>query len=132
MRLADERHHVMLAGRIQFDVLDQDHLLVLFLEHRTPEDFRSVLLVSVCQELQSLRHSLRSLYKSFALRVFAQQLEYFLIVCRYGSSCRFVVALVFCIGHFIWFLCQKDAFFRGGMVLAPWHHREIHINFVQK
>ena len=71
MRLADERHHMMLAGRIQLDVLDQDHLLILFLEHRAPQDLSSVLLASMCQELQSLRHSLRSLYKSFALRVFA-------------------------------------------------------------
>ena len=80
MSLADERHHMVLTGRIKLDVLDKDHLLVFFLEHCASKYLSTVLLRAVSEELEGLGNALRGLYKSLSFRIFTEKPEDFPIV----------------------------------------------------
>ena len=95
MGFADERHYMMLACRIQFDVLDQNHLLILFLEHGTAQNLRTVLHAAVGQELQCLGNPFRCLYQAFTLWIFSQKSEYFpVVICNCLGSCLIVYLLL--------------------------------------
>ena len=80
--LADEWQHMVLAGRIEFNVLDEDHLLVLLVENGGLDDLNSVLGIALRHELHSLRHPLRCLQQSFPLNVLTEKLQYFPDVSR--------------------------------------------------
>ena len=82
MRLADEWHEMVLAGRVQLYVFHKDHLAVVLPEERAAENFRSVLPVSLGQELQGFGNPLRGLQQPFPVRVFSQQPEDFTIMRR--------------------------------------------------
>ena len=75
VRLAEERQQVVLAQRVDFDVLDDHHLPVFFAEHRRAQDLRRVEIVAVGQELQRLGDAFRRLGKPFARGILAQVLE---------------------------------------------------------
>lgn len=86
MSLADERHDVVLACGIQLYVLHQHHLLVFLFEDRPADDFRTVLPVSLREELERLRHPLGSLDKPLPVRILSQQPEYLpVMLCNLGS-----------------------------------------------
>ena len=63
MSLAEEREHVMFAHRIHFDVLDDNHLLILLLEHGAAEDCLGILIIALEKELHRLGDTLGSLDK---------------------------------------------------------------------
>src|SRR5690606_14348831 len=73
MCFTKEGQHVMLAHRIDFDVLDYYHLAVLFFKHGTAQYMSSIKVIAVCQELQSFGYALGSFNQSFAVWVFAQR-----------------------------------------------------------
>lgn len=75
MALAYEGEHVVLACAVQVDVLYQDHLLVLLVEHGALDYLDTIFTVSLGKELQTLRDTLGCLYKSLSVRVFAQEDE---------------------------------------------------------
>src|SRR5690606_33744333 len=70
MRLADDRHHMVLAMRMERDVLYEDEIVIAadFLENRT-EDFFRAFRIACEQFLISLCHTLRRSQNAFALRV---------------------------------------------------------------
>ena len=65
----------MLAEGIEFDVLDDDHLLVFLIENRRADDLDPVLGIALGQELHGLRDPLRGLLQAFPLRVFPEEPE---------------------------------------------------------
>ena len=97
--LADEGAHMMLAHRVEFDVPDYDHLLVLLVENGLLYNLSAVLLVSLGHELERFRDTLGGLHEPLALRVFAYQAEYLLDVDGYLGSHFFVVDFFFRIWH---------------------------------
>ncbi len=91
VRLAEKRQHVMLAQRIDLDVLDDHHLLVFFLEHRRAQNFRRLEIVAVGQELQRLGHALGRLLQ--ALRASGSSPRS-LRMARYFSAMRRIAARI--------------------------------------
>ena len=75
MRLAKERQHMVLAERIERDVLDHHHLAVVLFEQSTTQDLLSTLLVALGEELHSFAHTHRSLLQALTLGVFAHKLQ---------------------------------------------------------
>src|SRR5690606_30777337 len=73
MCFTKEGQHVMLAHRIDFDVLDYYHLAVLFFKHSAAQYMSSIKIIAMCQELQSFGYALGSFNQSFAVWVFAQR-----------------------------------------------------------
>ncbi len=73
--LAVERQHVVLAERVELDVLDQHHLLVLLAEHGRADDFERVFVVALGEERHRLGHPFGRLQKPLARRVLAQQTQ---------------------------------------------------------
>ena len=57
MSLSVEREKMVFAHGIEFDVAHQDHLLVLFVEHRASDDLCSVLCISLREELEGLGYA---------------------------------------------------------------------------
>ena len=80
MGLAVERQHVMLAKRVEFDVLDQHHLPVFFAERRRADDLERILVVTFRQERHGLSHAFGGLEQPFARGVFPQQAQDFRIM----------------------------------------------------
>ena len=99
MSLAYERHYMMLAGRIEFDVLDKDHLLILFVEHGTAKDSRSILACAMSKELKRLGHTLGCLDQSLTFRIFAEKPEDFPVMFSNRSRCLLIVSFFFQICH---------------------------------
>src|SRR5690606_38229771 len=58
MCFTKEGQHVMLAHRIDFDVLDYYHLTVLFFKHSAAQYMSSIKVIAMCQELQSFGYAL--------------------------------------------------------------------------
>ena len=74
MSLAEERQHVVLAEGKEVDILDNDHLLIIFLlEHGGAEDGLGVFAVAFCQKLHRFSYSQRGFQQSLALGVFSQE-----------------------------------------------------------
>src|SRR5580704_11314583 len=78
VHFAEEWQQVVLAQAEHFYVFDDDHLVVIDGEERAFEQGLGVFGVAAGQELQGLVNSLRSLLKTFAVRVFAQADDHFL------------------------------------------------------
>ena len=97
--LTDERHHVMLAGRVEFDILHEHHLLIFLLEHCTTKNLRPILMRTMRQELKSLCDTLRCLDQTLTLRILSQELKNLLIMCRNRCSCLLVVVLYLIVCH---------------------------------
>ncbi|MNG23366.1 hypothetical protein D3C84_1079620 [compost metagenome] len=89
MGLADERQQVVLAQRIQLDVLDQHHFAVVGAEQRAVGDFFQGLLVAAAEVLHGLGGALGGVEQAFAGRVFADLAEDCRVVLfqGHGSSC---------------------------------------------
>ena len=71
MSLSVERQHVVFAEREKVDVLDNDHLRVVFAEECLSQHFVGILLVALRQKLHGLSHTHRSLLQALAVGVFA-------------------------------------------------------------
>ena len=61
MSLAIEREHVMLAHRVEIDILHYDHVVVGLMEKCLLEYRLRILAITLCKELHSLSHAERSL-----------------------------------------------------------------------
>ena len=57
MAFANERKHVVLAHREEFDVLHNDHLLVFFVKNRRFDNLFPVLAIPLGEKLEGLGHS---------------------------------------------------------------------------
>lgn len=57
--LSEEWHHMVLTSREQLDVLDEDHLLVLFRKQGRLDYLDTIFLVALGEELDSLGHPFR-------------------------------------------------------------------------
>ena len=75
MGLAMEWEHVMLAERVELDVLDEDHLVVILGEDGTVQDIRHGLVGAGRQEGEGLGHALRGLQEAFPARVLADGMQ---------------------------------------------------------
>ena len=111
MGLADERQHVVLAQGEEFDVLDDDHLVVRLVEDGRLHDGGAVLPIPLCQELPGLRHPFRRLDESLPLRILSEQFQDGLYM-RCEFICRlFVVFFYLSVRHGIVFvangLCKR-------------------------
>ena len=75
----------MFAEGEEINVLHNDHLVVFLLKEGICQHLVGILIVAAGEYLHRLGYAHRSLDKSFALCVFTQELQYFLIV-----SCEFI------------------------------------------
>ena len=111
MSLADEGAHMVFAHRVQLDILDDDHLLVLLVKNGLLDDLGAILLIALGHELQRFRHSLGGLHEPLAHGVLSDEAEDLLDVGRNLRSHFFIVNLFFCIWHRIcsifFYLCGK-------------------------
>ncbi len=82
MGLADEGQHVVLAQRVQLDVLDDDHLVIVRGEQRAVDDLFQAAVVTAAQVLHRLCRALRRIAQTFALRVFTHPGQYFAVMTR--------------------------------------------------
>ena len=101
MGLPDEWHDMMFAGRVQFDVLHENHLAVVFVEHCAAKYLGSVLMLAMSKELQGLRYPLRGFDKTFTLRIFAKKAQDFLIMFSYLSGNVLAVDFILYVCHFV-------------------------------
>ena len=65
----------MLAQGEEFDVLDDDHLIVRLIEDGGLHDGGAILSVALRQELPGLRHALRRIDEPFPLRILSEQFQ---------------------------------------------------------
>src|SRR5262249_982080 len=73
VRLAEEGQEMMLAQRVEVDVLDQHHLVVVvFRENRPVQDLADILLVARREEVQHRLHAGGCLLQPLALGVLAK------------------------------------------------------------
>ena len=96
---AVEGEHVVLAERIELDVLDQHHLLVLLAEGGRADDFQRVGLVALREERHRLGHPFGGLDESFARRVLAQQAQNLGVVVLEGFDSFDVETLLLDVSH---------------------------------
>ena len=75
MGLPDERQHVVLAQGEEFDVLDDDHLVVGLVENGGLHDGSAILSVTLCQELPGLGHPFGRFDESLPLRILSEQFQ---------------------------------------------------------
>ncbi|MCY1527335.1 hypothetical protein D9M68_623990 [compost metagenome] len=80
MRLADKRQQVMLAQRVQLDVLDDHHLIVVGGEQRAVDHFFQALLVTMTKIPHGLGGTFRRVQQAFALRIFTHAQKYLPVV----------------------------------------------------
>jgi hypothetical protein len=73
--LAEERKHVVLAERVELDILHEDHLIVIFGEDGTVQDVCRGLGGAGRQEREGLGHTLRGLEEAFPQRVLADGVQ---------------------------------------------------------
>ncbi|MNV99290.1 hypothetical protein D3C71_1946340 [compost metagenome] len=80
---------MVLAQRVQLDVLDQHHLTVIGAEQRAVGDLFQGLLVTAAEVLHGLGSALGGVEQAFAGRVFAELTEDCRVVLfqGHGSSC---------------------------------------------
>jgi hypothetical protein len=72
MGLADEGQQVMFAQRVQLDVGDDDHFIVVGGEQRAVDDLFQVLFIAVTQVLHGLGRALGGVEQAFAVGVFTE------------------------------------------------------------
>ena len=75
MGLAVEGQHVVLAKGVEVDVLDDDHLAVVFLELGLIEYLYGIFVVATCEVGHSFCHTEGGLQQAFALGVFTDEGE---------------------------------------------------------
>ena len=75
MHLTEEGEHVVLTEGVEVNVLDDDHLAIVLLEHRRAKDLLRGLRHTLRQEAHRLAHPFGGLDETFSLRILAQQLE---------------------------------------------------------
>ena len=80
MRLADEGQQVVFAQRVQLDVLDDHHFIVVGGEQGAVDDFLQAALVTAAQVLHGLGGARWRIPQPLALGVFAEAGEYVAIV----------------------------------------------------
>ena len=73
MRFADEGEHMVLAEGEEFDVLDDDHVVVGLLEEGAFDDGLPVLEIPLRKELHGLGHTFRCLLQPLACGILSQQ-----------------------------------------------------------
>jgi hypothetical protein len=82
MHFSEKRQPMMLAKRIEINVLDHHHLTVILLkESRTQYSLR-VFVIPFAQELKCLPNPMRRLQQTFAVRVFP-----YLTECCFNGFC---------------------------------------------
>ena len=75
MHLANKWQQVVLAHRVQLDVLDDDHFVVIRIKHRVIEDFFEGLCVALGQKLEGGRGAFGCLQQAVSLGVFTGALN---------------------------------------------------------
>ena len=73
--LADKRQHVMLAHRIQLNILHNNHFVVVRFEHSAIDDIVDVQLIAVGQEGEGLGRAIRCVYESVPFRILPNSLK---------------------------------------------------------
>ena len=107
VRLADEGQQVMLAGAEELDVLDEDHLLVFFVEHGGADDLLPVLGITLGQVLEGLGDALGRLEEAFAAFILAQQAQDLFDMARNLLCDRAVVTVVLPVRHGVFFGLER-------------------------
>ncbi len=72
---AEEGKHMVLTHGVHVNILDNDHLLVFFLEFGSINDIARIVAVSHRHVMKGLCHPDRCLFKTFPLGVFTKQLQ---------------------------------------------------------
>jgi len=70
MTFTEKGQEVMLTERIELNIFDDDHLIVIGFEYRAIDDFIDIVLIPLRQVLKGLRGALRSFLKTLSGNVF--------------------------------------------------------------
>ncbi len=92
MGLADERQHMVLAQRVQLDVLDDHHLVVVGVEQCAVDDLVQRLVIAVAEKLHGLGGALRCALEAITLRLLSQVGEDVEVVFRQFFQAHVVVS----------------------------------------
>ena len=106
MRFPEKRQHVVLAQRVELDVLYHYHLPVVLLKKCRAQNGFGVFLVTLCQELECLANAPRGLEQTFAMRVFARKRKHGNYVFAYLPGQRLVWSKIF-LSHCFTFMCSS-------------------------
>ncbi len=90
--LAEERQDMVLAHRIELDVLDHDDTRSVVIEQCLMDDGINIGTITRSQIIERLGRPDRSLQQTFTRTVFAQQAYYFLNVISYQINFFFIVS----------------------------------------
>ncbi len=128
VRLADEGQHVVLAERVELDILDDHHLVVFRGKYRLVHDLFQGLPVTLGQELNRLRCPLRRLEQPLARHVLAHPVDDLVITVGYGMRILFTHPLAldsFCLAGSIAYSgrCTRIPQGNGGQIHRPTQHR---------
>ncbi len=85
MCLPKERKHMMLAKRVQFNILHNHHLAIALMKFGAVQNILRVHAIALCDELHRLCNALRCLQQAFPLRVFTHRRQYTVIAFGKGG-----------------------------------------------
>ena len=75
MRLAVEGDHMVFTHRIEFDILDDNHLFVLLLESRRQQNLFRILRITLRQEAHRFGHPFRGFQQPFTIGILSQKFQ---------------------------------------------------------
>ena len=76
MRATDERQHMVLAQAVEFDIADNDHLIVIHVKKRFIDHCNRIRAVTGQQFLKHARNPFRRFYQSLPFRVLADSFQH--------------------------------------------------------
>ena len=82
---------MVLAEGVELDILHDDHLLVVLVEHGASKDFFRLKIVAIGEEKHRLCNTFRALNQAFTCRIFTQQFKYGFIVLRHLGDTFLIV-----------------------------------------
>ena len=74
MRLSEKGQEVVLAHAVHFDVFNEHHLIIVFLEEGFFQNFNRILAIAFRKVLPCFGYALRSFGEAFTFRIFAYSL----------------------------------------------------------
>ena len=86
MHLAEKGQHMMLAERVEINILDHHHLTIIFLKQGRTQNGLGILVIALGEKLHGLAYAVRRFLQSLARRI----LSYLAQQCLYvlGDACR--------------------------------------------
>ena len=93
VRLTEEGQNVVLAHRVELDVLDQHHMSIVLAEECRLNDLLGILVVTLCHKGHCLSHTFGSFEQTFAVGILAEQSQNLAVMDHQFADSLLVVAI---------------------------------------